>query len=63
MGTGRADEFRKEAVRIALTSGFSRRQVADYPRRGAASSIATVAANTARTITREFCATTACNHP
>ena len=26
---GRADEFRKEAVRIALTSGLSRRQVAD----------------------------------
>jgi transposase len=29
MGTGRADEFRKDAVRIALTSGLSRRQVAD----------------------------------
>jgi urease accessory protein len=29
MGTGRTDEFRKEAVRIALTSGLSRRQVAD----------------------------------
>jgi len=29
MSTGRTDEFRKEAVRIALTSGFSRRQVAD----------------------------------
>ena len=29
MGTGRTDEFRKEAVRLALTSGFSRRQVAD----------------------------------
>jgi transposase len=29
MGTGRTDEFRKEAVRIAPTSGLSRRQVAD----------------------------------
>ena len=29
MGTGRTDEFRTEAVRIALTSGLSRRQVAD----------------------------------
>ncbi len=29
MGTGRTNEFRKEAVRIALTSGLSRRQVAD----------------------------------
>ena len=29
MGTGRADEFRKDAVRIALSSGLSRRQVAD----------------------------------
>ncbi|MCA3342819.1 MAG: IS3 family transposase [Roseomonas sp.] len=29
MGTGRTDEFRKEAVRIVLTSGLSRRQVAD----------------------------------
>ena len=29
MGTARADEFRKDAVRIALTSGLSRRQVAD----------------------------------
>jgi transposase len=28
MGTGRTDEFRKEAVRIALTSGLSPRQVA-----------------------------------
>ncbi len=27
MGTVRTDEFRKEAVRIALTSGLSRRQV------------------------------------
>lgn len=26
---GRTDEFRKDAVRIALTSGLSRRQVAD----------------------------------
>lgn len=29
MGTGRTDEFRNDAVRIALTSGLSRRQVAD----------------------------------
>jgi transposase len=29
MSTGRTDEFRKDAVRIALTSGLSRRQVAD----------------------------------
>jgi len=29
MGTGRTDEFRKDAVRIALTSGHSRRQAAD----------------------------------
>ena len=29
MSSGRTDEFRKEAVRIALTSGLSRRQVAD----------------------------------
>jgi transposase len=29
MGTGRTDEFCKEAARIALTSGLSRRQVAD----------------------------------
>jgi transposase len=29
MGTGRTDEFRKDAARIALTSGLSRRQVAD----------------------------------
>ena len=29
MSTGRTDETRKEAVRIALTSGLSRRQVAD----------------------------------
>ena len=29
MGTGRTDEFRKDAVRIALTSGLSRRQIAD----------------------------------
>jgi transposase len=29
MGTRRTDEFRKDAVRIALTSGLSRRQVAD----------------------------------
>ena len=30
MGTGRTDEFRKDAVRIALTSGLSRRQVAGF---------------------------------
>ena len=29
MGTGRTDEFRKDVVRIALTSGLSRQQVAD----------------------------------
>jgi transposase len=29
LSTGRTDEFRKEAVRIALTIGLSRRQVAD----------------------------------
>lgn len=29
MGTGRTDEFRRNAVRIALTSGLTRRQVAD----------------------------------
>lgn len=29
MGTGRTEEFRKDAVRIALTSGLSRQQVAD----------------------------------
>lgn len=29
MGTGRTDEFRKDAVRIALTSGLKRQQVAD----------------------------------
>ena len=28
MGTGRTEEFRKDAVRIALTSGLTRRQVA-----------------------------------
>lgn len=28
MGTVRTDEFRKDAVRIALTSGLTRRQVA-----------------------------------
>ena len=27
--TGKTDEFRKDAVRIALTSGLSRRQIAD----------------------------------
>ena len=29
MGTVRTDEFRKEAVRLALPRGLSRRQVAD----------------------------------
>ena len=29
MSTGRTDEFRKHAVRIALTSGLTRLQVAD----------------------------------
>jgi len=29
MGTKRTDEFRQDAVRIALTSGLTRRQVAD----------------------------------
>ena len=29
MGTGRTDEFHKDAVRIALTSGLSRKQIAD----------------------------------
>ena len=29
MGTVRTEEFRKDAVRIALTSGLSRQQVAD----------------------------------
>ena len=29
MGRGRTDEFRKDAVRIALTSGLTRKQVAD----------------------------------
>ena len=29
MGTGRTDEFRKDAVRIALTSGLTRKQLAD----------------------------------
>ena len=29
MGTVRTDEFRKYAVRMALTSGISRKQVAD----------------------------------
>ena len=29
MGTGRTDEFRKAAVRIALTSVLLRRQIAD----------------------------------
>jgi transposase len=29
MGAGRTEDFRKDAVRIALTSGLTRRQVAD----------------------------------
>jgi len=29
MGLKRTDEFRKDAVRIALTSGLTRKQVAD----------------------------------
>ena len=29
MGRNRSDEFRKDAVRIALTSGLTRRQFAD----------------------------------
>ena len=29
MGTKRTEEFRKDAVRIALTSGLTRKQVAD----------------------------------
>ena len=29
MGTGRTDEFRKYAVRITLTSGLTRKQIAD----------------------------------
>jgi hypothetical protein len=29
MGHGRTDEFRKDAVRIALTSGLTRKQVAE----------------------------------
>jgi transposase len=29
MGHGRTDEFRKDAVRFALTSGLTRKQVAD----------------------------------
>ena len=29
MGTGRTDEFRKDAARIALTSGLTRKQIAD----------------------------------
>ncbi len=31
MGRKRTDEFRKDAVRIAQTSGLTRRQVADDP--------------------------------
>ena len=34
MGTGRTDEFRKDALRIGLNSGLSRRQVADNLRVG-----------------------------
>ncbi len=29
MGTAMTDEFRKDAVRIALTSGLSRKQIAE----------------------------------
>ena len=29
MGTGRTDQFRKDPVRIALTSGLTRKQIAD----------------------------------
>ena len=29
MGTGRTDKFRKDAVRIALISGLTRKQIAD----------------------------------
>ena len=29
MGTGRTDEFRKDAVRIAFTSGLTRKHIAD----------------------------------
>jgi transposase len=29
IGTGRTDEFREDVVRIALTSGLSRKQIAD----------------------------------
>jgi transposase len=31
MGLNRTDEFRKDSVRIALTSGLTRKQVADVP--------------------------------
>ncbi len=31
MGLKRTDEFRADAVRIALTSGLTRKQVADDP--------------------------------
>ena len=31
MGTGKTDEFRKDAVRIALTSGLTRKQIAEDP--------------------------------
>jgi transposase len=34
MGRTRTDEFRKDAVRIALTSGLTRKQVADDPGAG-----------------------------
>jgi len=30
MGRTRTDEFRKDAVRIELTSGLTRKQVADF---------------------------------
>ena len=34
MGTGRTDGFRKDAVRIALTSGLTRKQISDDPLAG-----------------------------
>jgi len=36
MGLKRTDEFRKDAVRIALTSGLKHKQVADDPLLGRA---------------------------
>jgi transposase len=34
MGLKRTDEFRQDAVRIALTSGLTRKQVSDVSTRG-----------------------------